>query len=90
MLPANDTFVSGDNGTHAFSATLKTAGTQSITATDTITGSITGTQSGITINPAAASQIRVETVADGSGIIVPAQNVVICSSVTRFTSPIVD
>ncbi len=31
-------------GSHTFSATLKTAGTQSITATDTVTGTITGSQ----------------------------------------------
>ena len=49
-LPANYTFTGGDAGTHVFSVTLKTAGTQSITATDTVTGSITGTQSGITVN----------------------------------------
>jgi hypothetical protein len=55
VLPANYTFVSGDHGVHTFSATLKTAGTQSITATDTVTSSITGTQSGITVNAAAAS-----------------------------------
>jgi hypothetical protein len=52
VLPANYTFVAGDNGTHTFSATLKTAGTQSITATDTVTASITGTQSGILVNAA--------------------------------------
>ena len=49
-LPANYTFTGGDAGTHVFSATLKTPGTQSITATDTVTGSITGSQSGITVN----------------------------------------
>ena len=40
-----------DAGVHTFTngVTLKTAGTQSITATDTVTGSITGTQSGITV-----------------------------------------
>jgi len=54
-LPANYTITSGDNGVHTFSGTLKTAGTESITATDTVTGSITGSQSGITVNPAAAS-----------------------------------
>ena len=54
-LPGNYTFTSGDNGVHTFSATLKTAGTQSITATDTVTGTITGSQTGITVNPAAAS-----------------------------------
>ena len=34
--------------------TLKTAGTQSITATDTVTGTITGTQSGIVVHGAIA------------------------------------
>jgi hypothetical protein len=41
---------------HTFSAILKTAGTQSITAIDTSTTSITGTDAGITVNPAAASR----------------------------------
>ena len=51
-LPADYTFVSGDNGTHTFTGgvTFATAGSQSITATDTAAGTITGTQSGITIN----------------------------------------
>ena len=84
VLPANYTFVSGDNGTHTFSATLKTAGSQSITATDTVTSSITGSQSNITINPAAASQIRVETAANGSGGVTPAQNVTAGASVTVY------
>ncbi len=56
-LPANYTFVAGDNGSHTFTAILKTAGTRSITATDTVTGSITGTQSAITVNAAAATQM---------------------------------
>jgi ELWxxDGT repeat protein len=55
-LPANYAFTSGDAGVHTFRATLKTAGTQSITATDTTTASLTGTDGGITLNPAAASQ----------------------------------
>jgi DNA/RNA endonuclease G (NUC1)/fibronectin type 3 domain-containing protein len=41
-LPANYTFVAGDNGTHTFSTTLTTTGAQSVTATDTVTASITG------------------------------------------------
>lgn len=59
VLPANYTFVPGDNGTHTFTSavTLKTAGTQSITATDTVTGIITGSQTGITLNPAAAATL---------------------------------
>ena len=57
-MPANYTFVAGDNGVHTFTATLKTAGTQSITATDTVTRTITGTQS-VTVNPAAATTLSV-------------------------------
>jgi uncharacterized delta-60 repeat protein len=55
ILPADYTFTGGDAGVHTFSATLKTAGSQSITATDTKTASITGTQSGISVSAAAAS-----------------------------------
>jgi Galactose oxidase, central domain len=46
VLPANSTLT---NGTGTFSATLKTAGSQTITVTDTVTASITGTSSSITI-----------------------------------------
>ncbi len=54
MLPADYTFTSADAGTHTFSgATLKTAGAQLITATDTADSSITGSQTGITVNAVA-------------------------------------
>lgn len=56
VLPANYTFTSSDQGKHTFSATLKTAGTQSITATDTVNASLHGTDSGIMVKPAAASK----------------------------------
>ncbi len=56
-LPADYTFIGGDAGVHTFTATLKTAGSQSLTATDTQTGTITGTQTGIRISPAAASSL---------------------------------
>jgi hypothetical protein len=55
-LPDNYTFTAGDAGVHTFSATLKTAGTQSIAARDTTMANLTGTDSGITVNPAAAFQ----------------------------------
>ncbi len=55
VLPADYTFMAGDAGVHSFSATLKTVGTQSLTATDTTTSSITGSETGITVSPAAAS-----------------------------------
>jgi hypothetical protein len=59
VLPANYTFTSSDAGVHTFSATLKTAGTRSITATDTTASSLTGTDGGITVNPAAASKFNI-------------------------------
>jgi hypothetical protein len=59
VLPANYTFTSADNGIHTFTATLRTAGTRSLTVTDTVTGSIMGTQSGILVTPAAASTLLV-------------------------------
>ena len=55
-LPANFTFTAADAGTYTFTVTLKTAGSQSITATDTTTSAITGTLSGISVSPAPASQ----------------------------------
>jgi hypothetical protein len=42
-LPANYMFKAADNGTHTFSVTLRRRGTQTITVTDTLVGSITGT-----------------------------------------------
>ena len=41
---------------HTFSATLKTVGKQSLTATDTKTASLTGTDGGIIVKSGAASQ----------------------------------
>jgi hypothetical protein len=56
VLPADYTFVPGDNGTHTFSVTLTTAGSQSITASDP-SNFLTGTQAGITVNPGAADHL---------------------------------
>jgi len=52
VLPASYTFKASDAGVHSFSVTLETAGSQSITATDSVTSSITGSQTGITVNAA--------------------------------------
>jgi hypothetical protein len=54
-LPADYTFTAADNGVHTFNVTFKTAGAQTLAVTDTMTG-ISGTQ-GITVDPAAASQL---------------------------------
>src|SRR5262249_50199549 len=58
-LPANSTLT---NGTGTFSATLKTAGNQGLTATDTLNASITGTSGAVAVVPAATSRF---------GIVVP-------------------
>ena len=69
VLPASYTFAAGDNGTHSFSATLKTAGTQSISANDSASG-VTGNQSGILVKPGAMAGLLIlfpgETAAPGT------------------------
>ncbi len=54
VLPASFTFTAADAGMLTFSVTLETAGTQSITATDTTTSTITGSETGIVVQAAAA------------------------------------
>jgi hypothetical protein len=63
-LPSDYTFIAGDNGVHVFTngVTLKTAGTQSITVADTVTSSITGTQSPISITPGALNRFAFNTI----------------------------
>ena len=53
VLPANSTLI---NGARAFSATLDRAGTQTITAVDTVKAAITGSVS-VQITPAAAANL---------------------------------
>ena len=60
-LPSSYTFSYVDLGTHTFSVTLKTAGTQSITFTDSANSAITGGQSAITVKAAAASKFSIVT-----------------------------
>jgi hypothetical protein len=55
-LPADATL---SNGTGTFSATLHTAGNQTITVTDTTNASFTGTSSTIAVSPAAATHFSV-------------------------------
>src|SRR5206468_2072755 len=56
VLPSAYTFTAADGGVHTFSATLKTAGTKSIGASDTM-AAISGTQANITVQPAAATTL---------------------------------
>src|SRR5205085_2165196 len=61
VVPADYTFVAGDTGAHTFTnaVTLKTAGSQTITATDTVSGTITGTSPSVTVAPAATDHFIV-------------------------------
>jgi hypothetical protein len=56
-LPSFYTFTAADAGSHTFSAALRTAGTQSLTVTDSFSG-IRGTQS-VAVTPAAAASFTV-------------------------------
>src|SRR5262249_54054708 len=57
VLPADYTFTAADKGVHTFTVALKTAGSQSITGTDTATGSTTGSEAGSVVQPAAAAEL---------------------------------
>jgi hypothetical protein len=55
-LPIDYIFTAADKGVHTFSPiTLYRAGTQSLSASDTVTAGLAGTQGGILVNPAFAS-----------------------------------
>jgi len=56
LLPADATLT---GGTGSLSVTLKTAGSQTVTATDTVTASITGISSAITVGGGAATHLAV-------------------------------
>ncbi len=64
VLPADYTFIAGvanDAGTKGLTVNLRTVsgGDKTITFTDTVTSSITGNQSGITVTPAGADSLAV-------------------------------
>src|SRR5207248_1377319 len=56
VLPGNATLASGAG---SFSATLKTAGNQALTATDTVSNSVTGTSNQITVSALPADHFAV-------------------------------
>ena len=65
LLPTNYTFLPGDNGSHKFTngVTLKTAGSQSVTANDTATTSIKGSGT-VTVTPGTAKTLSVSIAAN--------------------------
>ena len=54
-LPPNYTFQPGDLGTHVFTASFNVTGTYAITATDTVSPSISGSEGGIVVQGAPAT-----------------------------------
>ena len=84
-LPASYTFVAGDSGAHSFTSgvTLKTAGSQTVTAADTASGTITGTES-VAVSAGSATHLTIETAANGSGTAIGAQGVTAGSSFTAY------
>ncbi|MGY4155973.1 hypothetical protein ACVINW_001815 [Bradyrhizobium sp. USDA 4461] len=63
VLPADMTLT---NGTATFSETLETAGSQTITATDTVSSAITGTSNAETVTAAAVTHFAVSIPANGT------------------------
>jgi hypothetical protein len=66
-LPADYPFTLADGGSHTFrgAVTLKTAGTQAVTATDTGTGSLTGSAT-VAVTPAAADRLLLSVLGSAS------------------------
>ncbi|MCM2279940.1 MAG: hypothetical protein NDJ89_17845 [Oligoflexia bacterium] len=56
-LPSDYAFLAGDAGTRIFNITFGSTGTYSVTATDTVTGTITGSQSSITVTGGTAAKL---------------------------------
>jgi hypothetical protein len=92
VLPANATLT---NGTGTFSATLKTAGSQTIAATDTVAASIIGTSNSINVTAAVSHFSVTGPATSGAGIAfafmvtaLDATNVVVAnySGTVHFTS----
>ena len=57
MLPGGYTFTAADAGSHTFAVTLDTAGTQSITARDTVERTLSGSETEIAVIPSSASRL---------------------------------
>jgi hypothetical protein len=81
-LPAKDALIAG---TKTLSVTLKRAPSQTITVRDASdTTKTANTSPSITVNVGPAAKVRVETAANGTGIVVPAQNLPSGNSIQVF------
>ena len=68
---------------NSFSVTFSNTGTFTLTVTNTA-GTQTGISNSFTVDPNTMTTISVETASDGTGTIVPAQNVVSGNSITMY------
>jgi hypothetical protein len=74
-LPASYTFTAADAGVHTFSATFRTAGTQTLKARDA--AGLTGSETGIVVAPAAFAALRATTsFGNSEGMLVTADAVI--------------
>ncbi len=67
-LPSNYSFVASNSGTHTFSVTFETVGTQSITATDSTTASLAGSAAVTVAAGATATLLSTDTSTQGNWI----------------------
>jgi hypothetical protein len=82
-LPADYTFTTADNGMHTFSVTLNTLGNQTVTATDTVTSTITAPSN--QINVTGSKQATATITATQGGFRKPAT---ISVTVSSSTAPV--
>jgi hypothetical protein len=87
VLPANYTFTSLDAGTHTFTGgvTLKTAGSQTVSATDTVTSTITGAET-VTVTAGTATKLFIENAATAAGIPIDATTVAAGSHIDVYAN----
>ncbi len=84
-LPDDYTFVAGDKGVHSFKATLVTAGSQTITAKDTTTGTITGTSGADVVAAGAVTHFSVS----GPGSVVAGSSVTVTVKALNASNAVV-
>jgi hypothetical protein len=85
VLPTPYTFTSSDAGMHAFSVSLETAGTQSLEITDTLDASLSYTESGIAISPAATSGFMIT--GPGTSLTAGDRTTIVVAAVDAFGNP---
>ena len=88
-LPSNYPFTTADYGSHTFTGgvTFNTVGTQSVTAADIANTSITGTQSGITVNSTSSTTTTTSSTTTTSTTTTTTTPTTTTSTTTTTTTP---